>query len=62
MNSETNNRAEIIDLIRSIQSGEGGRDELKALELATGNPNAWIIFNELEIEEMPPEKVCALFF
>lgn len=49
-------------MIRSIQSGEGGRDELKALELATGNPNAWIIFNELEIEEMPPEKVCALFF
>jgi hypothetical protein len=62
LKSETKTRAEIIELIRRIQSGEGGSEALTALELATGNPNVWIIFNELEIEEMPPEKVCALFF
>jgi hypothetical protein len=55
-------RAEMIDLISRIQTGEGGSEEIKALERATGNPNVWIIFNELEIDGMSPDKLFDLFF
>jgi hypothetical protein len=48
---------EMVDLISRIQQGEGGHDDLKALEAATGNPNVWIIFDFLELEDMPAETI-----
>jgi hypothetical protein len=50
-------RAEIVDLIRRVQSGAGNSEDFSALERATGNPNVWIFFDVLEIEDMPPEKL-----
>jgi hypothetical protein len=55
-------RAEIVELIRRIQSDGCDGKELRALERATGNPNVWIIFNELETEGMSPDKIFDLFF
>jgi hypothetical protein len=55
-------RAEIVEQIRRIQSDECGGKELRALERATGNPNVWIIFNELETEGMSPDKIFDMFF
>lgn len=54
-------RAEIVELIRRIQSGEGGGPELEALERATSNPNVWAFFGALELEGMAPDKMCDLF-
>jgi hypothetical protein len=54
-------RAKIIDLIRTIQSGNGGWAEMNALALATRNPDIRIIFDALELEGMPPEKICDMF-
>ena len=53
-------RTEIVELIRRVQSGEGDSDVLQTLERATGNPNVWVIFDELELEEMMPEKIFEL--
>jgi hypothetical protein len=53
-------RTEIVELIRLIQSGEGGSKELKTLERATGNPNVWIFFDVLELEGMSPDKIFDL--
>ena len=54
-------RAEIVELIRRIQSGEGGGPELDALERVTGNPNVWAFFGALELEGMAPDKMFDLF-
>jgi len=53
-------RSEIVELIRRIQSGEGGSEALKALERATHNPNVWVMFEVLELEGMLPEKIFDL--
>jgi hypothetical protein len=53
-------RAEIVELIRRIQSGEGGSETLKALERVTGNPNVWIFFDVLELEGMSPDNIFDL--
>ncbi len=50
-------RSEIVELIRRIQAGAGKNEDFRALEHATGNPNVWIFFDVLEIEDMPPEKI-----
>lgn len=55
-------RAEIIELIRRVQCGEGGGETLKALERATGNPNVWVLFDVLELEGMSPDKICDLLY
>jgi len=55
-------RAEIIDLIGRVQAGAGGGEDLKAIERATENPNAWFIFNVLETDGMAPDKLFDLFF
>jgi hypothetical protein len=55
-------RAEIIEMIRRIQSGEGGGEARQALERATGNPDVRIIFDVLELEGMSPDKIFELFF
>jgi len=54
-------RAEIVELIRRVQSGEGGVRELDELECATGNPNVWVFFGVFELEGMSPEKMFDLF-
>jgi hypothetical protein len=54
-------RAKIVDVIRTIQSGNGGWAEFNALERATGNPDIWIIFDAFELEGMAPEKIYDLF-
>lgn len=48
-------REQAIDLIRRLKSGEGGHEELKALERATGNPNIWVVFDALEINDASAE-------
>jgi|GEM_PF-5273099 hypothetical protein len=55
-------RAEIIALIRNIQFDGGSNADYAALERATGNPDAWVIFDALELEGMLPEKIYELFF
>lgn len=54
-------RAKAVDLIRTIQSGNGGWAEFNALALATRNPDIGIILDELELEDMAPEKIYDLF-
>ncbi len=54
-------QAKIVELIRSIQSGEGGTEEFQALEQATRNPDVWIMFDVLELEGMAPDKIYDLF-
>ena len=53
-------RAEIVELIKRVQSGEGGSEALEGIARATGNPNVWIIFDALELEGMLPEKIFDL--
>jgi hypothetical protein len=53
-------RAEIVELIRRIQSGEGGSKELEAFERVTGNPNVWVFFDVLELKGMSPDKIFDL--
>lgn len=53
-------KSKAIELIRSIQSGEGGNEERRALERATGIPNVWMIFDALELEGMSPDKIFNL--
>ena len=50
-------RDEMMDLISRIQHGEGGNEDFKALEAATGNPNVQVMFDVLELDDMPPEKI-----
>lgn len=54
-------RAEIVELIRTIQSGKGGWETFQALERATHNPDVWIIFDRFELEGMAPEKIYDMF-
>jgi len=56
------NRSKIVELIRRIQSDGCDGKELRALERATGNPNVWVVFNELETEGMSPDKIFNMFF
>jgi lysophospholipase L1-like esterase len=58
MNDST--RAKTIELIRRLQSGEAGAEELASLEQATGNSNVWEIFAWLEIEGLAPDKLLDL--
>jgi hypothetical protein len=50
-------RKELVDIISRVQHGEGGNEDLKTLEAATGNPNVWIVFDVLELEDMAPETI-----
>jgi len=53
-------KAKTVDLIKRIQFDGGSNEDLEALEQATGNPNVWVIFDELEMEGFLPEKVLDL--
>jgi hypothetical protein len=55
-----NEKAKTVELIKRIQFDGGSNEDLKALEQATGNPNVWVIFDELEMEGFLPEKVLDL--
>lgn len=53
-------RTAAIELIRRIQAQGGSHDEFRALECATNNPDVWIVFDVLELESFPPEKIFDL--
>ena len=55
-------RSEIVELIKHVQSSGGDDEQLKALEHASGNPNVWIIFTNLELEGMSPANIFDMFF
>lgn len=53
--------AKIVDMIRTIQSGNGGWAEFNALAFAMRNPDIRVIFDAFELEGMAPEKIYDLF-
>lgn len=57
-----NEKTKTIELIQNINSGRGDRLCFKELERLTGNPDVWVIFDELCLEGMSPEKIFDMFF
>jgi hypothetical protein len=51
-----------IELIGRILSGQGGTNDLKALERITGNKDVWVMFDVLELDGMSAEQVFNVFF
>ena len=51
-----------IELIGRILSGQGGTNEMKALERITDNKDVWVMFDVLELDGMSAEQVFKVFF
>jgi hypothetical protein len=50
-----------IELINRIQYDGGSREDFEKLERVTGDRTFWYVFDELELEGLPPEKILDLF-